>query len=546
MSLALTPATTAQPPLFTNLEQCRSWQQTLPVMNPLQTQVQLLEQLQLLNGFTLAGDVRLAMLEALRESIYFAQGESAKKFSGKPLPLTLAEQAVQQAVHGLWEAVLTGYLRCLESSLAGDGSLKSHAATICQRALAALTDDYTDLMRAGCQPGNDFWRQAHALYTSAEALAVTRAAVPDKLRAAVPMTPAAAYVELMLLSAASLHELPPRQQTWVIRWARLWAGKVSILAGPPALESPALPLCVDLEGSSPAVFRPQEGNGARWLETTELRKSLKRRLTLLAKGDPADTPARLGLGDDCTQPACGEVLRSVYPRWVKGGVLRRHERHPMSGTCRFPAGIDVIHYYISGHQPFKPPGSTSSDELRRQREELGTFGRIATRFEDDYSSNHDYHLESWSVVEDWGLYDQSADGLRLVRPLSQEGGRLAVGQLVGMQPAGSSGFLLGVVRWTQITDDNLAAGIQLMAGKPLPVALRKTGVMAVQDKYQPGFLLMSPEAPKQPIAAILPPGSFKPDRIMEAWTEIVTYRVKLKALVERGADYERASCEEVS
>jgi hypothetical protein len=546
MSLALTPATTAQPPLFTNLEQCRSWQQALPVMNPLQTQVQLLEQLQLLNGFTLAGDVRLAMLEALRESVFFAQGESAKKFSGKPLPLTLAEQAVQQAVHGLWEAVLTGYLRCLESFLAGDGSLKSHAATICQRALAALTDDYTDLMRAGCQPGNDFWRQAHALYTSAEALAVTRAAVPDSLRAAAPMTPAAAYVELMLLSAASLHELPHRQQTWVIRWARLWAGKVNILAVPPALESPALPLCVDLEGSSPAVFRPQEGNGARWLETTELRKSLKRRLTLLAKGDPADTPARLGLGDDCTQPACGEVLRSVYPRWVKGGVLRRHERHPLSGTCRFAAGIDVIHYYISGHQPFKPPGSVNTDELRRQREELGTFGRIATRFEDDYSSNHDYHLESWSVVEDWGLYDQSADGLRLVRPLSQGGGRLAVGQLVGMQPAGSSGFLLGVVRWTQIADDNLAAGIQLMAGKPLPVALRKTGVMAVQDQYQPGFLLMSPDAPKQPVCAILPPGSFKPDRIMEAWTEIVTYRVKLKALVERGADYERANCEEAS
>ncbi len=175
--MELSPTGTAQAPLFTNLEQCRNWIKALPVMNPLQTHVQLLEQLQLLNGYTLAGDVRLAMLEALRESIYFAQGESAKKFSGKPLPLTLPEQAVQQAVHALWAALLTGYLRCLESSLAGDDSLKSQAAMICQRALATLTDDYTDLMRAGCQPGNDFWRQAHALYTSAEALAVTRAAV---------------------------------------------------------------------------------------------------------------------------------------------------------------------------------------------------------------------------------------------------------------------------------------------------------------------------------------------------------------------------------
>lgn len=546
MSFALPPTDTVHAPLFTDLEQCRNWQKTLPVMNPLQTQGQLLEQLELLNGHALAGDVRLALLEALRETIHFVQDESAKKFSGRPLPLTPPEQAILNAVRGLWEALLTGYLRCLESCLAGDGSLKLHAAMLCQRALAALTDDYIDLMRAGCQPGNDLWRQAHALYTSAEALGVTQAGVPDGQRANDPMTPAAAYVELMLLAAASLHELPPRQQTWVIRWARLWADKVSILATTPPLQTPALPLCVDLEGSAPAGFRLQEGPGARWLETTELRKSLKRRLTLLAKGDPADTPARLGLGDDCTQPACGEVLRRIYPRWVKGGVLRRHERHPMSGSCRFAAGIDAIHYYLSGHQPFKPPGSTSTDELRRQREELATFGRIATRFEENYSRNHDFQLESWSVIEDWGLFDQSADGLRLVRPLSQDGGRLAIGQLVTMLPAGSSGFLLGVVRWTQVADDKLAAGIQLMAGKPLPVALRRTGVMAAQDQYQPGVLLMVPEMPKQAFEVILPPGSFKPDRIMEAWTEIVTYRVKLKELIERGADYERASCIEAS
>lgn len=544
MSFALPPTDTAQAPLFTDLAQCHGWLKTLPVMNPLQSQGQLLVQLHLLNGYTLPGAVRLALLEALREPIHFAQSETAKKFAGRPLPLTLPEQAVQQAVHNLWAALHNGYLRCLAASLAGEDNLEQHAGTLCQRALAALTDDYIDLMRAGCQPDNTLWRQAHVLYSSAATLGVTQFAVPDGQRTAGTMTPAAAYVELMLLSAASLHELPPRQQAWVIRWARLWADKVDIIMAP-VFNSPALPLCVDLDSSAPASFRPQEGPGARWLETTELRKSLKRRLTLLARGDPADTPARLGLGDDCPQPACGEVLRGIYPRWVKGGILRRHDRHPMSGACRFAAGIDAIHYYLSGHQAFKPPGSTSTEELRRQREELGTFGRIATRFEENFSRNHAFQLESWSVIEDWGLFDQSADGLRLVRPRDQSGGRLAIGQLVAMQPAVSSSFLLGVVRWAQVVDGQLATGIQLMVGKPLPVALRRTGVMATQDKYQPGFLLTLPAAPKQPVEVILPPGSFKPERIMEAWTEIVTYRIKLKALSERGTDYERASCEEV-
>lgn len=545
MSFALPPTATAPAPLFSDLEECRSWLKTLPVLNPLQTQGQLLEQLRLLNGYTLGGEVRLTLLEALREAILYAQGESAKRFSGKPLPLSLPEQAVQQAVHQLWAALHDGYLRCLDACLAGDSGLKLHAATLCQRALAALTDAYIDLMRAGCPPDSALWRQAHALYSNAETLGITRLAVPDGQRAAGAMTPAAAYVELMLLTAASLHELPLRQQSWVIRWARRWAEKVDILAAAPTLHTPALPLCVDLAGTLPAGFRRLEGAAIRWLETTELRKSLKRRLTLLAKGDPADTPARLGLGDDCAQPACGEVLRGIYPRWVKGGIQRRHERHPLSGACRFAAGIDAIHYYLSGHQAFKPPGSTGADELRRQREELATFGRIATRFEEDFSRNHDFQLESWTVIEDWGLFDQSADGLRLVRPRLQSGGRLAVGQLVAIQAAGHSGFLLGVVRWAQVVDEQLAAGIQLMTSRPLPVAVRRTGVMATQDKYQPGFLLMAPQAPKQPTEVILPPGSFKPERIMEAWTEIVTYRLKLKALTERGADYERVSCEEV-
>jgi hypothetical protein len=357
------------------------------------------------------------------------------------------------------------------------------------------------------------------------------------------MTPATAYAELMLLHAASLHELTPRQQTWVMRWARRWASKVTIQATAPTLDSPALPLSVDLAGSAPAGFKPCAGPGARWLVTTELRKSLKRRLKLLAEGGAENTPAKLGLGDDCPQPQCGEVLRRIYPRWVKGGILRRHERHPMSGPCRFVVGVDAIHYYLSGHQPFKPPGSASTEDLRRQREELATFGRVAARFEDEYSQMHGYQLENWEVIEDWGMLDHSTGGLRLVRPLRQEGGRIGIGQLVAVQPASASGLLLGVVRWVQIAGAQLATGIQLLPGKPMPVAVRGTGVMAAQEKYRPGFLLPPLEALKLPASIVLPPGSYKPERIMETWFEGATQQFKLKASMDRGADFERAACE---
>lgn len=545
MKLDLPPTDSAQPPLFADPEQCRTWLKSLPLLNPLQTQGQILEQLRLLNGLTLAGDIRLRLLETLREPIYFVQGESAKKFSGKPLPLAPLEQVALDVTHGLWQALLMGYLRCLEGRLAGDADLEPQTAQICQRALATLTDDYADLVRAGRQPDSALWRFAHAIYGSAETLNVAMMKVADTLRGDRSATPAAAFVELMLLAAASLHELSPRPQGWVMYWARRWAGKVSILAAPSSL-APALPLCVDLESDTPPSFMPQSGSGARWLDTGELRNSLKKRLTLLSRGDSADTPANLGLGADCKQPACGELLQRIYPRWVKGGVMRRYERHPMSGGCRFVAGIEPIHYYVSGHQSFKPPGSASSDELRRQREELAVFGRVATRFEDEYSHDHGFQLESWTVVEDWGMFDQSEDGLRLVRPNALVGGRLGIGQLVAVQPGGRSDMLLGVVRWTQLVGDGLVTGIQLIPGRPQPVAVRRTGVMAVQDQYQRGFLLPPLEARELPACLVLPPGSFKPERIMEAWTQIATRRFKLKELIERGGDFERATCIEVS
>jgi hypothetical protein len=545
MKFDLPPTGVEQPPLFLDAAQCRTWCAELPLPNPIQAQAQLLRQLHLLNRHTLPVVARSAILEILREPLHFVQDEIAKKFTGRPLPLAPPEQSAFDSARALWQALAAGYLRCIEAALTNDAAASSQAGLLCQRALAAQVDLYIDLLRAGVQPDPAYWPQLHSICRAAESLNVVTAPVEDGLRGSQPVSPAAAYAEVMLLAAASLHELQPRHQAWVIRWARRWAGKLALLTAPPAAETPALPLCVDLAGSAPAGFKPLTGEGARWLDTSELRKSLKKRLTLLAKGDPADTPARLGLGEDCTQPACGEVLKRVYPRWVKGGISRRQERHPMSGACRFVAGVDAIHYYLSGREPFKSPGPASSEEMRRQREELATFGRIAARFEEEYSRNHGFQLESWEVLEDWGLLDQSSSGLRLVRPLKQSGGRLGIGQLAAVQPAGSNGLLLAMVRWVQLVGEQMAVGIMVMPGKPLPVAVRGTGVMAGKEAWKPGFLLPLQATLNLPATAVLPPGSFKPERIMEAWTAVGSHKIRLKTLLERGVDFDRASFEEM-
>lgn len=543
MSLDLPPTGNEHPPLFADLEQCLAWKKALPLTNPSQVQAYLLRQIGLLNRFAVAADVRLAMLETLRETVHFVQGEGTKKFSGKPLPLAESEQAALDAAHDLWQALATGYLRCLDACLAGDAALGGQAALVCQRVLAALAEDHADQLRANRQPDSAHWRLAHAAYASAETLGVAGQPVGDDLRAADAPSAMAAYGELALLHTAGLHELTARQQTWVIRWARRWSGKLAVTAAPPAEDAPALPLCVDLESEEPPGFKPQSGPGARWLDTAELRQSLNKRANLLAAGGEENTPARLGLGEDCPQPACGEVLRRVYPRWVKGGIRRRHDRHPFAGSCRFVVGGEAIYYYLSGREAFQPPGTANHDKLRREREELATFGRVAARFKDDHSRNLGFQLENWEIAEDWAMLDQSSGGLRLVRPLAQSGGRFSLGQLVAVQPAGSTGLLLGMVRWALVIGEDLAAGIQLFPGKPSPVAVRGTGVMAAKEDYRPGFLLPPVAALNQPASIVLPSGGFKPNRIAETWAKTGTERVRLKELLERSADFERAAYE---
>lgn len=528
-----------QPPLFVDVEQCRAWIEALPMAAPVQAQAQLLRQLNLLDRFTLAAGMRLALLEVLRETVLFAQGECGKRFAGKPLPLTPPEQAAFDSGQKLWQALLGGYLRCIDAARRGDASMRMQAGMLCQRGLSVLGEVQMDILRAGYQPDGKFWRQVHALLVHAESFGRAMTATDDALRSSRPQTPVSVYAELMLIQTSGMHELNPRQQNWVMRWARRWSEKLALVAEVPALDKGSLPLCVDLESDQPARYKPFAGKGARWLVTGELRKSLKKRLTLLAKGDPDHTPLKLGLGEDCQQPACGEVLRRIYPRWVKGGIVRAGERHPMNGACRFVVGVDAIHYYNAGHRPFKPQANASAEELRRQRDELAMFGRFAERFEEEYSRDHGYQLENWEAVEDWGTLDQSSGGLRLVRSLKQSGGRLGLGQLVGVQPAGASGLLLGMVRWAQVTGDELTTGIKLFPGLPVSIAVRGSGVMAAKEAYRPGFILPAVAALDLPGSLVLPPGSHKPNRVMEVWQDGVSSRYKLIEVFDRGADFER-------
>jgi cyclic-di-GMP-binding protein len=551
MNFELPPTGTEQSPAFQNAAACEEWLATVPMANAVQAQSMFLHQLHLLHRFTLPPNDRFAILETLRHSICNVQEDAGKKFAGKPLPFAPHEQAALDSTLGVWHALSLGYLRCFDALCCGDtgvfstpllvaqqAQIASHpelagrAAKLAQRTLSVFADWQVDLCRGEQLPDASYWKQLHQIFSAAETLGVGNRAVTDHVRHGTAHTSAlATYAECHLVSTANVYELPARHLAWVVRWAKRWGPKIALLHAPPEdIRARAVPLWIDVESDRPASYMPQPSAGGRWLETTELRKSLIARITLLAQGRE---PGELQLGEDVTQPAATLMLQRVLQRWCKGGAPRRHERHAANADCSFIAGLEAVHFHLSGRQAFRTP--TRSDiALRREREELETFGE-RNRHPEGGGNAADAPIESWHLV------DESASGMRITRPL-KEGARIGTGMVVAVKTADSQRFTLGNVRWALREGDNsLGAGVQLFPGEARPVAIRIVEAGAAGNLWRQGFLLPAIPTINESASVVVPAGTFRLDRSIEVMVDQKPQMLKLFRVLDRGVEFERCN-----
>jgi hypothetical protein len=530
----LPAADAAAKPAFSNAKECADWLDALPLTNAATAQMQLRAQLDALARCGTKPAVLFEMLEVLREPFGFVQTEMAKKFVHRALHLADLELAARNNSLLAWKAYRTACLICLQSLLDGARDLKGAAAAVCHRAIDAHARMMIDEARTNCEASADDWAVLHQIYSAAEALGVEAEKVKDPLSQESPVTNCmAVYAQPVLVTLGSYNEWTARQSAMILRWLERWSTKITITATPPA--SPVKPpVLTDLD-STRGGFRPQEGGpaagpGVRYLDIGELSLSIKNRVILLRKGE---TPVNLGLGEDCVMPGCEQQLINLYQHWCDGRVDRNQVRRPANGNALLAVGLEVMHYYLSG-KPFKQPGEVK-ELTSKQRQEIATFGRIATRDEDEYSQIHGYAMEQWQ------LRDESMAGMRILRAKGVRGQRIAAGTIIAARPDGAKGFMLGTVRWVQwLTDDSIMTGVRAIPGTPMPVALRQTGINAAKEKYHQGFLVPAVEALKTPDTVLMPAGWFKPGKVIEVYAD-KPWRITLIDVIERGSEFERCS-----
>jgi cyclic-di-GMP-binding protein len=513
-------------PEFTDASGCAKWLQTVPLINVGPAHVRLLGQLEELNAYKLAPAERLKILELLRGPVTFVQKEQAKKFSSRPAPLAPPEREILKGVHALWDALSTGYQHCVQAVAERAGGLS--IPLIGQRVLWCTGEKMVTCYQAYQDVGEHEWRVLHRVYALVEERGKTKEEVAHPVHKGKETTCTETYAQVLLLDLANPGKLTPRQIELISLWLERWTRKVSI-GRTSEDRADTAPLMVDLSGASGASHRPVEGDSARVLDIGELRSDLRKRAALLRKGE---TPAELGLGEDVTAALADSMLVLLYRRWCEDQQSRAHPRHGASGTAQTCLGMPAIHYFVTG-RAFATRGG-SRPMSTKEHMEIATLGHLATRHQDDPATTPNYPLESWQIK------DESASGLRLERVDPAASSRLLLGQLLGIRLADAKAFLLCSVKWLSVsTDFGLRIGVQILPGVPQGIAIRSAG--AGTEPYVQAFLLPAFAPLQAPETLVTPAGWFKPKREIEAAER--EGRMRLVELVDRGADFERASFE---
>lgn len=520
-------------PAFRAAPEARAWISRLQLTSIQAAYLAVATELEKLNRTALPARERLAVMEELRETIEYVQGEHGKRLLGKPLPLSERDTRVLTELAALWQAVAVGYGLCLVVAIEGDAGLRESKALLCHRCLNSAAREMLEYVHLAYEFDPDLWRKVNGIYSIAEQLEVAK--VPVKEPGGPGRSCQETYVRVLLACQANPYEFTRRQLALVDRWLDRWSNLVSLSPAAPRMGDSAPPLEVNL--SAAAGLRCQQSSGfstsLRYLDMSEISKEIRVKTVLLSQGQ---SPENLDLGTDCGGAECIELLGRLHRQWCEGTASRMLERAPARGTAQVCFGLAAIHFYLTG-KPFRQPRKGGELTEREQREiaALGHRGSETVPLPREQVGG--------LALETWNVQDRSALGLRLMMR-EAPGERLSANRLIATMPSDSNRYALGVVRWVMVSrDGQLRAGVRTLPGDPLPAALRPTGInVPHSEKFSPAMLLPAIPAVQIPASLVIPNGWFVPKRVLELHTDARGLeKVMLEYLIERGLDYERVS-----
>lgn len=506
LTLQLEPTDDRARPAFNSPASCKKWLDKLQFTDLQAAHATLRSQLDEFNRMPIRGLDRLKTLDVLHDTVHHIQRDYSKRLIGKPLPLDQNELRILNAVTGLWQAIATGYQRCLQAYDAGDKQLSSLGALLCHRCMLYGGLQILEHLRAGYEFDGMQWQQLHALYAFAEEKGLASVRVDDEMnKTDHPTSCHIAYLKTLLACHARPQELARNQLQLLDRWLSSWVAAFTLDRTFSISAGDAPPLAVDLgstQGLQPIRSDAPTGDNMRYLAMVPVSKLLRVKTILLQQGH---TPKQLDLDGDASTQDCIELLTHLHKHWCEPRPQRLSERYGATHTMELSLGLDDAFGFIS-RQPFAP----STKEAR----------------------------------ETWRTEDISMLGARLMR-VEETGERLNANRVLAARIGTGNACRLGNIVWVSVTrNEQLHMGLRFFPGEPRAMALTDAAVAPGPEKKRFAAVLL-PALPELgiPGSLVIPRHVFEPGRLMEA--TLVPggekIRVKLGFSVEKGVDYERVS-----
>lgn len=472
----------------------------------------------------------LSLLETAREPLAFLNDTLSTRYAAKPLPATDVENAAFVRTTSLWRLMADSYARVAQFG-SGAPEIQARLALICQRCIHYTGQVLIEYYRARREVVPGLWLELHGYYDTADEWELATETVTDPLSAAPATTCASTYATILLVGLANPSARTPRELGWIIRWAQLLAPSTQVAR--PDEQAGGRGYGVDLmqdKGLLP-VDHLSETHSARLFDTSALGAIVQ---NLFARLKAGDTPAALGLGEDCSAPNASRLLLQLYRPWCLAAMPRRFERNRAAGILPVAYGLECIYFHITGGDFTQPQHARIYSRL--DAEKLWTFRNQM----DPTQPLHVRAAELGYALDTWDISDQSLTGFRILR--NTAGPRVEHGQLLALKPPGTDQFLLGRITWLVAQNNGkLEAGIQVLPGPAKGVGVRPTGLgVSPNEQYARGFFVPPVPALKEPISVIVPSGWYHPDRVIEVFTERPVL-ARLGDLISRGPNFDRCA-----
>lgn len=492
----------------TEPESTRAWLGGVMLAESIDAVQQLYRALYTLNRMELDVEDRLALMELYREPVAVVVARLQAHFVHLSLPLKPRLKQLADFLCQLHIEMAYGYKHVLEAARAERRPWESEVFVFAlERSIRYLGEVLLQSYQVYMPAPAGVWREIHGLYRYAEDHDCQQTVIePDGEPASVGRT----YLQVLMLGLCGPYQLPVNECRLVSAFLGRWADKTRIRTDL-AVADPNGHFLLDLDADHPAVPFPRDvpmrpAANLRVVNAIELARVAHDYLQRLQKGGSS---RELALGFECIGNACRDTLRRMLRFWGLAGrrhFSRRRVRQPLS-LC---IGVNAIHFFASGEQPFtQPVRAPRAGELVWQAPDARALEAEA----------HESPAPSGSLPEiyridsRWQVRDESAGGVSLIRQ-SEVGLPMRNGDLLGLHDPGQGAWRVGVTRWIKSRDaQTVEVGIEMLAPSTRPLAARMTEPET--SAYAQALWVPPVEVLHQPATLLVPFSTIRPGQGLE-------------------------------